>query len=328
MLGNVKYLSLVVFLGLLLSVNQVSATSQQSIHVLDDQVFFALGPSGEELNQTLADNYPEWANYRQDVSWYSEPVTVGKIVREASFQEKFALNSEVALVTLGESLNWQSPSDSDLFLQSFAIGERPNYLWYEWTNPENEEIRAQFPEVTNGASYALYVFFNYDGEKLQIWYDAYQRLFGRDPSQPLRSAFLQSNETTLEPFLIKPFYDPDDSDPDDLFYTVNSFFDHGYPLYDEDTIYPDTLFRFDGMALENAAFNPCTLQFNCYSGHDAYDYNTPHGRKIRAVCASSWTAREQSPWRKVMSPMARPFQARAVELVYINSLGKLVIRAA
>jgi hypothetical protein len=204
MLGDTKFFSLLVVAGLLLSTQSTSAISGPSINVLDDQVFVALGPSGEELDQALADNYPEWANYKQNVSWYPEPVTVGKIVREASFQEKFALNPEVTLVTLGESLSWQLPSDGDLFLQSLAIGERLNYLWYEWINPENEQIRAQFPEVTNGANYALYAFFNYDEEKLQTWHVTYQNLFGKDPSQPLASMFLQSNETTVEPFLIKP----------------------------------------------------------------------------------------------------------------------------
>jgi hypothetical protein len=148
------------------------------LYVLSDDVFFALGPSGEELDQALADNYPEWANYRQDVSWYSEPVTVGKIVREASFQEKFALNSAVTLVTLGESLNWQLPSNSDLFSESLTIGENLQHLWFEWTNPTNEQIRAQFPGVASAGTYALYVFFGYDTAKLEAWCNTYKRLFG------------------------------------------------------------------------------------------------------------------------------------------------------
>jgi hypothetical protein len=151
------------------------------LNVLSDDVFFALGPSGEELDQALADNYPEWANYKQNVSWYPEPVTVGKIVREASFQERFALNSAITLVTLGESLNWQLPSNSDLFSESLTAGERLHHLWFEWTNPENKQIRAQFSEVANAATYALYVYFGYDGAKLQAWCMTYQRLFGTSP---------------------------------------------------------------------------------------------------------------------------------------------------
>jgi hypothetical protein len=151
------------------------------LYVLSDDVFFALGPSGEELNQALANSYSEWANYRQNVSWYPEPVTVGKIVREASFQERFALNSAITLVTLGESLNWQIPSNSDLFSESLTVGERLHHLWFEWTNPENKQIRAQFSEVANAATYALYVYFGYDRAKLQTWCMTYQRLFGTSP---------------------------------------------------------------------------------------------------------------------------------------------------
>jgi len=251
--------------------------------VLSDDVFFAFGPSEEELDQVLAVNYPEWADYEQNVSWYSEPVTVGKIVREASFQEKFALNSAVTLVTLGESRGWQLPSDGDVFLESLTISERLHHLWFEWTNPENEEIRAQFPEITNAATYALYVYFDYDINRLQAWQDAYQGLFGDNLSQPLVNTFLQSSTTSIEPFLIRPFNDPDDS-----FYTVNSFFDHGYPRYEgEGEGHTTTLYRFDGKVLVNAGFDDCDvynlLGIACYSGHDAYDYNTPLGWKVRAA---------------------------------------------
>ena len=185
------------------------------LYILSNDEFFALGPKEEELNRALENNFPEWANYEQNVRWDSEPAKLGEIVREASFQEQFALNPAVTLVTLGESLDWQLPSDSDLFLQSMTIGERLNYLWFEWANPENENIRVQNPEVSNGATYALYVFFDHDKDRLQAWQDTYYRLFGEYPSQPPTSTLLQSSATTVEPFLARPFYNPDNS-----FFTV------------------------------------------------------------------------------------------------------------
>lgn len=151
------------------------------LFVLSDQVFFAIGPSEEEIDKALADNFPEWANYKQNVSWHSEPVKLSKIIREASFQEKFALNSEVTLVTLGENLDWQLPSNSDLFSQSLTIGERLVRLWDEYSHPDNESIRSSYPQVTNGATYALYIFFGHDREKLRAWCMNYQRLFGSSP---------------------------------------------------------------------------------------------------------------------------------------------------
>ena len=282
MLGISKFFSLLVLLGLLLSTQSASAVSEPSINALDDQVFFALGPSGEELDQALANNYPEWANYQQNVSWYSEPVKVGKVVREASFQEEFALNSGVTLVTLGESLDWQLPSTTDVFSESLVVGETLTNLWSEWINPENEQIRAQYPEVSNGATYALYAFFDFDTVRLQAWQDSYQRLFGSYETQPAMSISSQSS-ASLEPFLARPFYDPSTS-----FYTVNSFFDHDYPRYEgEGEGHTDKLYRFDGLVMENAAFDPCELQLNCYSGHDAYDYNTGSGPKIRAAASGT-----------------------------------------
>jgi len=148
------------------------------LYALSDDVFFSYGPSEEELDQALRDIYPDWANYDQDVSWYSEPVRMSKVVREASFQERFSLNSTITLVTLGESWNWRLPSDSDLFSESLAIGEELHHLWFKWTNPGNEDIRAQFSEVANAATYAIYAFFDYDLEKLEAWQQEYDKLFG------------------------------------------------------------------------------------------------------------------------------------------------------
>jgi len=156
----------------------------RKLYVLSDDVFFSYGPSGEELDQVLVENYPEWADYQQNVSWSSEPVKLSKIVREASFQEKFALNSAVTLVTLGESRGWQLPSDGDVFLESLTISERLHHLWFEWTNPENEEIRAQFPEITNAATYALYRYFAGDLSKLENWSSNFETLFEVSPTQP------------------------------------------------------------------------------------------------------------------------------------------------
>jgi len=119
MLKNAKYLSLLFLLGLLLFTQQANAISEQSIKTLDDQVLFAMGPDDDELDQALADHYPEWANFTQSVQWSSEPAKVGEIVSEASFDEKFALNPAVTLTTLGTSLDWQIPPDGDLFAQIF-----------------------------------------------------------------------------------------------------------------------------------------------------------------------------------------------------------------
>ena len=71
------------------------------LYVLSEKEFFAFGPSETKLDEVLVGNYPEWASFEQNVSWYSEPVRVGKIIEAASFREEYSLNPAVTLVTLG-----------------------------------------------------------------------------------------------------------------------------------------------------------------------------------------------------------------------------------
>jgi len=152
------------------------------LNVLSDDVFFAYS-SEDELNQALANTYPQWAIYQENVPWNEEPEKLGKIVQEASFQETFALNPEVTLVTLGESFQWQLTVDKDIFEHSLTIGERLVRLWDEFSHPDNQAIRSQFREVSNGATYALYAFFEFDKGELQNWCNSYQSLFGTLPMQ-------------------------------------------------------------------------------------------------------------------------------------------------
>ncbi|MEJ5240328.1 MAG: hypothetical protein WHS87_03950 [Anaerolineales bacterium] len=153
------------------------------MYILSTDVFFSWGPTEEEINQALTDVFPAWAIFEQPVSWKPEPAKVGEIIREASlFEETFALNPAVTLVTLGVSLDWQLPPDSDLYSRAIATGRRLEHLWHEWAHPDNEYIRVRHPNLANdGATYALYIFFNQDLEKLQLWCDTYQKLFGASP---------------------------------------------------------------------------------------------------------------------------------------------------
>lgn len=153
---------------------EIQATN---LYLLSDDVFFAITTTAEDINQTLTNNYPEWANYEQTVTWNTEPVKLGEIILSASFQEQFAINSAVTLVTLGESLDWQLPLGEDLYSKSLSISERLFLYAFEWSKPENEEIRKSYPEVTNAATYAIYIFFNNDREKIQQWCYSYQKLF-------------------------------------------------------------------------------------------------------------------------------------------------------
>ena len=114
-MSKFKYFSLLVLLSLLFSMQHASAIGEQPIHIIDDQEFSAFGPSETRLDEVLVGNYPEWASFEQTVSWYAEPVRMGKIIEAASFREQYSFNPAVTLITLGESLDWQIPADGDLY---------------------------------------------------------------------------------------------------------------------------------------------------------------------------------------------------------------------
>ncbi len=148
------------------------------LYILSDDVIFAWETSEEEIDTALEDDFPEWIAYRQKVEWDANPIKIGEIIINASWQERFVINPSITLVTLGESFNWQIPSDKDLYLESQTINERLNHLWFEWTSPDNEDIRNIYPDISNASTYALYIFFNQNTEKLESWCNTYQLLFG------------------------------------------------------------------------------------------------------------------------------------------------------
>ncbi|RME57265.1 hypothetical protein D6779_09010 [Candidatus Parcubacteria bacterium] len=150
------------------------------LYVLSTDIFFSWGPKDEEITQALAADFPEWANFEQTLPDMSHPLKIGEVMVAASLgQETFALNPTVTLVTMGVSLDWQLPPDGDLYSRAIATGKRLEHLWHEWTHPDNENIRVRYPNLANdGATYALYAFFDYDREKLQVWAAEYDVLFG------------------------------------------------------------------------------------------------------------------------------------------------------
>jgi hypothetical protein len=151
--------------------------------VISDKEFFDLWSHEKEIDQALANNFPEWASYTQKVSWDTKPVEISEIVNSASLDEELnvQVNSRVALVVLGMSLEWNIPKEIDLYVRSKEINLKLSHLTLEWDKPGNESIQARFPEISNSATYALYVFFNYDKEKLKQFCNTYQRLFRTTP---------------------------------------------------------------------------------------------------------------------------------------------------
>ena len=152
-----------------------------NLYALSDKLLFHPGPGGEVLDQALAETYPTWASFRQQPDWYDEPVTAGQIIQDASVEMTFQLNATVTLATVGVDLDWQLPDDGDLFSKARETGEKLVLNSLEWSHPDNEHIRSQYPEVSNGATYALYKYFDFNKAALQEWCESYIALFDKSP---------------------------------------------------------------------------------------------------------------------------------------------------
>ena len=159
------------------------ANEEGQLYLLNNQEFRNLRTSDGKLDRALAVHYPEWANYTQLVPWSTQPVKLGEIIVSASLNIELNLqiNPAVTLVTLGESLDWQLPANTDLFSKSREISLTLQQHDYDWVDPQNKNLHSQYPEVTNNATYALYAYFSYNPDRLQSWCNTYQQLFGAPP---------------------------------------------------------------------------------------------------------------------------------------------------
>ena len=156
------------------------ANEAGQLYLLSDQEFRDLRTTPGKLDQVLTNNYPEWANYTQMVPWSTQPVKLGEIIASVSHDEEsnLQISAAVTLVTLGDSLDWQLPSNTDLYLKAQEISTELNRLSFEWENPFDDSLRRQYPEVANSGTYALFIFFNSKLDRLQHWCNTYQQLFG------------------------------------------------------------------------------------------------------------------------------------------------------
>lgn len=152
-----------------------------NFYVLNDDVIFYPGPDGEDLDLALEKAYPTWSSFRQQPDWYDEPVSAGQIIKDASYEKTFHLNSAVLLVTVGLELNWEKPIDGDLYSRARNTGERLVLFSGEWIHPDNVHIRSQYPQIANGATYALYKYFDFNEAALEDWCEDYITLFEKSP---------------------------------------------------------------------------------------------------------------------------------------------------
>ncbi len=169
------------------NLNCLFPESNGSLYILNDQVFYYGRTEKEVLDLALMNSYPEWASFKQDLEWRDEPASAGQVIEDASFSKTFQLNPAVTLVTVGIDLDWELPTDGDLFSIARSAGEKLDGYYWDFEFDEIDEathIKADYPEVVNAATYSIYAFFEYDQATLMVWCDTYQLLFDVSPVTP------------------------------------------------------------------------------------------------------------------------------------------------
>ncbi len=84
------------------------------------------------------------------------------------------------LVTYGVAYNWELSPDGDLASRVEQIRAQLDRAWSEWVH--NQPVQTQHP-VANGATYALYRYFDGDLRKLETWCYTYVAVYGESPLQ-------------------------------------------------------------------------------------------------------------------------------------------------
>jgi hypothetical protein len=140
------------------------------------------------IGKRLEEKYPDFYHIKQSVYYQQLEKTTDyddawTIIWQASGAEKDYINPIVVLVTVGENLGWDPPTDGDLYHKAKEI--RLTLLEYVNEFQQNPDIQSQNPDIGNAATYAIYTFFDSDREKMQSWCQEYHYLTEQDPSVKL-----------------------------------------------------------------------------------------------------------------------------------------------
>ena len=143
------------------------------ILVIDEEVYHSdagieLGARGAigVLQEALEAHQPEWAQEEE----------LARYVWNHSHAQMIGVNPRVLLVTVGVSLDWQVPEDSNVLEDISRAGVALTQHYREFRF--NKELQAYYPQVANAESYALFAFFDHDLEKLNAWQQEYDQMFG------------------------------------------------------------------------------------------------------------------------------------------------------
>jgi len=148
--------------------------------VLSTDLFGALKPGGPNtFDRILISQTSAWADFRQED--HDELRSAGVIFHESSFGPKMGMgaNPAVVLVSYGVKYDWELPKYGNLVSRVKQIRDSLYQHEFDWNFGEVDQ--SLYPPIANGATYALYRFFDSNQEDLEIWCRTYLDVFGLSP---------------------------------------------------------------------------------------------------------------------------------------------------
>jgi len=150
------------------------------IYLLSTNLFGAMQPGGPDTyTRILIDKNPAWANFQQED--HGEMRAAGKIFHESSFGPKMGMgaNPAVVLVSYGVKYDWELPKYGNLVSRVQQIRNSLYQRESDWNFGEVDQ--SLYPPIANGATYALFRFFDGNQEDLEKWCRTYVDVFGESP---------------------------------------------------------------------------------------------------------------------------------------------------
>lgn len=157
-----------------------SQWKEEGIYILSPRQFGAMDPGGPNtFDSILISQNPSWEDYRQKD--HGEMRTAGVIFHEHAWGPTMGtgVNPAVLLITYGIERNWELPAYGALVAKVVQIRTLLNRYEREWFRGEVDQ--SQYPAIKNGATYALFRYFDGNQESLEIWCRAYVDVFGESP---------------------------------------------------------------------------------------------------------------------------------------------------
>ena len=148
--------------------------------MLSTDQFGALKPGGPNtFIRILIDKNQAWADFQQED--HGEMRAAGKIFHESSCGPEMGMgaNPAVVLVVYGVYNNWALPVDGDLVSAVYQIRDSLYHDETEWDFGDIDQ--SQYPPIANGATYALYRYFDGNKNQLETWCRTYLEVYGESP---------------------------------------------------------------------------------------------------------------------------------------------------